>query len=172
MVGIWPLEGILGRLRGHLEPSWGGVGASCRHVGSYLEPCWAISGDLGYHLGLSEALLELSWAILGALTARERPPSRSRGEGRGRGQPLPEGEEGGWKRVGPKPLTPERAGGILTSCLLPIPPSSWRSAVQVRVAYGPTEVETPPLQDKRNGGMEVIEWRGAQWQRAANELSW
>ena len=36
-------------------------------------------GHLGGHLGLSEALLEPSWAILGALTARDPPPSRSRG---------------------------------------------------------------------------------------------
>ena len=70
--GFWPLGGLLGRLLGHLKPSWGGLGASCRHVVSYLEPCWAILSDLGGHLGLSEALLEPSLAILGALTPRDR----------------------------------------------------------------------------------------------------
>ena len=44
---FWPLGGVLGRLRGHLEPSWGGLGASCRHVGSYLEASRAILSDLG-----------------------------------------------------------------------------------------------------------------------------
>ena len=53
-------------------PSWGGLGASCRHVVSYLEPCWAILSDHGGHLGLSEAALEPSLAILGALTPRDR----------------------------------------------------------------------------------------------------
>ena len=40
---------------------------------SYLEPCWAILSDLGGHLGLSEALLEQSWTILGDRTPRDRP---------------------------------------------------------------------------------------------------
>ena len=54
----------------------------------------AILSDLGGDPWLSEALLESSWAILGALTPRA-PLSRPRGGGRGRGEPLPEGEEGG-----------------------------------------------------------------------------
>ena len=40
-------------------------------------------------------------AILGHLGRSDRSrnaPSRSRGGGRGRGKPLPEGEEGGWKK--------------------------------------------------------------------------
>ena len=82
---------------------------------SYLEPCWAILSDLGGHLEFSEALLEPSKAVLDALTARGPPPVQgpgrgSRGGGRvgggGRGNPLPEGEEEGWKRNLPKPLTP------------------------------------------------------------------
>ena len=50
-------------LQKHLDPSCGPLGASWRHVVSYLEPCWAILSDLGDHLGLSEALLEPSWAL-------------------------------------------------------------------------------------------------------------
>ena len=73
---------------------------------SYHEPCWAILSDLGGHLELSEALLEPSWAILGALATREtRRPGPGEGVW-GRGKPLPEGEEGGWKRNLSKPLTP------------------------------------------------------------------
>ena len=30
--------GALGELRGHLEPSWGGPGASWRHVGGHVKP--------------------------------------------------------------------------------------------------------------------------------------
>ena len=61
----------------------------------YLEACWAISRDLGGHVGLSGALLEPSWAILDALTAREAPRPSPGGGGRGRGKPLPRaGEEG------------------------------------------------------------------------------
>ena len=60
----------------------------------YHEPCWAILSDLGGHLGLSEALLEPSWAILDALPTRGAPRPGP-GEGvRGRGKTIPEGEEG------------------------------------------------------------------------------
>ena len=77
-----------------MEPSWGGLGASCRHVGSYLEPCWAILSDLGGHLGLSEALWEPSWAILDALTPRDRPRPGP-GEGVGGGvNPSPKEKKG------------------------------------------------------------------------------
>ena len=88
------LGGLLGRLLGHLEPSWGGVGASWRHVVSYLEPCWATLSDLGGNLGLSEFLLEPSWAKKDPLTLRGPPRPGPGGLGRGRGEPLPEGEEG------------------------------------------------------------------------------
>ena len=54
---------------------------------SYLEPCWAIMSDIGGHLGLSEALLEPSWAILGVLTPPSPPSPRPRGGGGGRGFP-------------------------------------------------------------------------------------
>ena len=48
--------------------------------------------DLGGNLGLSEALLEPSWAILDALTPRERPPPAP-GEGVGGGiNPSPKGK--------------------------------------------------------------------------------
>ena len=104
--GCWPLGGLLGRLLGHLKPSWGGAGASWRHVVSYLGPCWAILSDLGGHLGLSEALLEPSWAKKDALTPRERPPPGP-GEGGGGVSPFPKGKKGvGRKRAGTKPLTP------------------------------------------------------------------
>ena len=92
--GFWPLEGLLGGLERHLEPSWGGIESSWMHVDSYIEPSWAILHDLGGHLGLSGALLEPSWAILGAPTPRETLPPGPGGR-RGRGNPLPEGEEGG-----------------------------------------------------------------------------
>ena len=42
--------------------SWGLL----EHLGSHLEPSWGILSHLGAHLGLSEALLEPSWAILDA----------------------------------------------------------------------------------------------------------
>ena len=49
---------------------------------------------LGAHLGLSEALLEPSWAILDALTARG-PPRPGPGEGVGGGvNPSPKGKKG------------------------------------------------------------------------------
>ena len=67
--GYRPLGGPLGRLRGQLEPSWGGLGASWRHAGCHLEPSWAIVRHLGSHLGRSGAALEPSWAILDILTA-------------------------------------------------------------------------------------------------------
>ena len=63
----WPLGGVLGGLGGHSKPSLGRLAASWIRVGGYLEPSTAILDHLGGHLGLSEALLELSWAILGAL---------------------------------------------------------------------------------------------------------
>jgi len=67
---------------------------------SYLEPCWAILSDLGGHLGLSEALLELSWAILGALPTRG-PPRPDPGEGVGGGvNPSPKGKKGLGKGMG------------------------------------------------------------------------
>ena len=68
--------------------------------------------DLGGHLRLSEALLEPSLAKKDALPTRE---TRRPGPGErvwGRGKPLPEGEEGVWRRNLSKPLTPLRAGGI------------------------------------------------------------
>ena len=71
--GIWPLGGLLGKLGGHLEPSWGGLVGSWRRVENYLEPFWNPLRDLGCHLGLSGALLEPSWAILEAPAPRETP---------------------------------------------------------------------------------------------------
>ena len=67
---------------------------------SYLEPCLAILSDLGGHVGLSEALLESPWAILGAPTPRETP-SPGPGERVGGGaNPSPEQGKKGllWKR--------------------------------------------------------------------------
>ena len=98
--GFWPLGGLLGRLLGHLKPSWGGLGASFKHGVSYLEPCRAILSDLGGHLGLSEAPLEPSLAILGALTPRDRACPGPEEVVRGRGKTLPEEEEGGWREEG------------------------------------------------------------------------
>ena len=67
---------------------------------SYLKPCWAILSDLGGHFGLSEAFLEPSLAILGALTPRDRACPGPGDGGRGRGKPVPEGEEGGRREEG------------------------------------------------------------------------
>ena len=75
-----------------LEPSWailGGVGASWRHIVSYLEPCRAISSDLEGRLILDQK---------GPSEDSRPSPSRSRGGGRGKGGPLPEGEEGSFGR--------------------------------------------------------------------------
>ena len=97
--GFWFLGGLLVRLLGHLKPSWGGLGASCRHVASYLEPCWAILSDLGGHLGLSEARLEQSWAVLDVPAPRE-PPRPGPGEGVGGGvNPSPKGKKGVGKGI-------------------------------------------------------------------------
>ena len=73
-----------------------------------LKPCWAIVSDLRSHLERSEALLEPSWAILGAPTTRDRPPPGP-GEGVGGGvNPSPKGKKGVGRREDglPKPLTP------------------------------------------------------------------
>ena len=107
-----PLWGLLGRLLGHLKPSWGGVGASWRHVVGYLGPCWVILCDLGGRLELSEAILEPSWAILDAPIGREHPRPGP-GEGvRGGVNPSPKGEREGWKRKRPKPPTPRGLVGF------------------------------------------------------------
>ena len=47
-----------------MGPSWGGLGASCRLVRSYLESSRAILSDLGGHL-------ELSWALASQGRPRE-----------------------------------------------------------------------------------------------------
>ena len=100
----WRSRRLLGAI---LERSWGLL----EHIGSHLEAFQAILSHLGNRLGLPEALLEPSWANKYPLTPRAPPRSRSRGRGRGRGKPLPEGEEGGWKRNLSRPPTPSRAGG-------------------------------------------------------------
>ena len=70
--------------------SWGFL----EHLGSHLDASWAILSHLGAHLGLSDALLEPSWAILDALTARDRPRPGP-GEGVGGGvNPSPKGKKG------------------------------------------------------------------------------
>eukprot|EP00959_Pyramimonas_sp_CCMP1952_P472508 9500148-Pyramimonas_sp.AAC.1 len=56
--------------------------------------------------------MEPSWAILDALTAREPPRPGPWGEGRGRGKPLPEVDEGGWKKKLSKPPTPRGLVGL------------------------------------------------------------
>ena len=74
------LLGVLRGLRVPLGPSWGGVGASWRHVVSYLEQCWAILGQSwrpsikreGASIrvprrGPKMSLLGHSWGALGAL---------------------------------------------------------------------------------------------------------
>ena len=66
-------------------------------------------GHLGGHLGLLEALLELSWAILDALMGRA-PPVQTQGGGEVN---LPEeGEEGGWKRKRARPPAPRGLVGL------------------------------------------------------------
>ena len=39
--GFGSLGGLLGRLLGHLKPSWGGLGTSCRHV--VLTLAWLVT---------------------------------------------------------------------------------------------------------------------------------
>ena len=39
---FWRLVSFRAKLRSHLEPPWGGLEASWRHLGSYLEPSWAL----------------------------------------------------------------------------------------------------------------------------------
>ena len=68
-----------------MERSWGLL----EHLGNHLEASSAILSHLGGHLGLSEALLEPSWAILDALTARDRPrPGPGEGVWEGSRHPL------------------------------------------------------------------------------------
>ena len=62
---FWLLGGLLGKLFGLLEPSWGGLGAS-----------WSIFGAILRHLRLSCAILELilgsprrSWSLFGRKSA-------------------------------------------------------------------------------------------------------
>ena len=70
---FWPLGTVLGRYWGLLE-----------HLRSHLEPSWAILSHLGAHLGLSEALLEPSWAKKYRPTPRETPrPGPGEGVGGG-----------------------------------------------------------------------------------------
>ena len=73
-------------------------GVWCR-LGSHLEASWAILSHLGGHLGLSEALLEPSWAILHALTPRGTTVQvHGRGLGGGGVNPSLKGKREGWKR--------------------------------------------------------------------------
>ena len=91
-----------------MKPSWGRLEASWMRVGGYLEPSRSILGHLGGHPGLSEALLEPFWAILDALSPRDRPRPGP-GEGVGGGvNPSPKGKKGvGRREEGlAKPLTP------------------------------------------------------------------
>ena len=77
--------GIFRRLRSHLEPSCGGLGASWEHIGSHLGNNSVILCHLGGHLGLIGAILERSWAVLDALTPRGPPGTDPREGGRGKG---------------------------------------------------------------------------------------
>ena len=87
-----------------MEPPWGGLEGSWRHAGNYIEPYWVILSDIGG--GFSGALLEPSWAIMGALTPRA-PPVQVQGAGVGGwATPIPEGEGGFRKRELIRPLTP------------------------------------------------------------------
>jgi hypothetical protein len=78
--------------------------------------------NLGAHIGLPEALLEPSWAILDAPTTSETSrPGPVEGVGGGV-NPSPKGKKGGWKRKLPKPPTPRGLVGlrgaqvVTTSC--------------------------------------------------------
>ena len=71
--GFWPLGSLLGGLGGLLD-----------NIGSHIEASWAILSHIGGYLGLSEALLEASWAKKYPLTARDRPrPGPGEGVGGG-----------------------------------------------------------------------------------------
>ena len=86
--GFWHLGEVLGGLQENLQPSCGPLEASWRHDGAHLERSCTVLSHLGGHLGASEALLEPSWAILGAPTPRDRPPPGP-GEGVGGGVKTP-----------------------------------------------------------------------------------
>ena len=112
--GCWPVGGVFWRL----HATWSRLGTVLGPLGSNLEPSGAILSRLGGRLGLPEALLEPPWAILDAPAPRETP-RLGPGEGvRGRGEPLPEGEEGSWKRKRPRPLTPRGLVGVHRIVLL------------------------------------------------------
>ena len=96
--------------------SWSCLGAFLERLGASSEPSCGILGYLEPSWSSSWALRGALGAILGHLgrsNASRPPPSRSRGGGRGRGKPLPEGEEGGWKRKLPRPPTPRGLVGVL-----------------------------------------------------------
>ena len=53
--------GLLRRVRGHLEPSWGGLGPSWRYVVSHREPTWTSLRHLAGQRKAHRARLEPSW---------------------------------------------------------------------------------------------------------------
>ena len=72
---------------------WSSIGAVLGPLG-HLDASQAILRHIGGHIGLPEALLDPSWAILGAPTTRE-PPCPCPGEGVGGGvNPSPKGNKG------------------------------------------------------------------------------
>ena len=94
---FWKDFGLLGGSLGSSLATWGRLGAVLGPLGASwnpLERSCAILSHLGGHLGLSEALLEPSWAILDVPTTREAPRPGP-GEGVGGGVNLsPKGKKG------------------------------------------------------------------------------
>ena len=111
--GIGPLGGVLGRLCGHVELPWNGLGAVWRHVGSYLESSRALLSDLGGHLGL------ITWGPFGAMLGHHRRSTpldggaQTWGEG-GAGPPSPKGKWGVGTTSSLNHLTPKGLVGLST----------------------------------------------------------
>eukprot|EP00959_Pyramimonas_sp_CCMP1952_P285620 5972195-Pyramimonas_sp.AAC.1 len=68
-LGCWVLGGLRGGLGGLMERFWGLL----EHVRSRLGAFWAILSRCWGHFGLSEALLEPSWANKYPLPPRGAP---------------------------------------------------------------------------------------------------
>ena len=108
------LGGVLDKPRGHAEPSGGGPGASWRHVGGNVEPCWAILSHLDGCLGRRKPSWKHFWQNNENLTPRGPPPDPGEGA-EGEANSSPKGEKGGWNNKLPETPCALRAGGTWDS---------------------------------------------------------